>query len=342
MRNAQEEIDLKTIVWFDIFNWPLTLAEIKKYSNLPPDMLTSACNVLRSTEAGQVMQAGILSVGESRQNKAIENSDGFYFLKGRKEIIRQRILRQKIAVRKIKIAKKATKILSFIPFVKMAAVCNDLAYFNAPSESDIDFFIIVRRGRIWLTRFLATLTLFILGLWRHGEKIKDRICLSFFITDDNLNLKKFAYIEDTYLKYWVLQIRPLFDRAGAYQNFLKENYWVLKDFPNFFSNISSPKIKIRRNSLQLSFEKILGGRFGNFLEKFFKKIQLRTMKKKRPVYIAPAATSRMLAGAGRKDVIISDKILKFHEKDRRKHFQRVFKERLKEVCKNNNSFVRGG
>lgn len=293
--NQQNKEALETIVWFDIFEWPLNCAELQKYARIE--------NPNENREAS---------------HNAIENSNGFYFLKGRKEIIRKRILRQKIAVKKIKIAKFAAEILSHVPFVKMIAVGNDLAYFNAPKESDIDFFIVVKSGRIWTARFFSTAVLFFLGLWRHGKKIKNRICLSFFIADDNFNFKNIAYEDDIYLKYWILQLLPLFRREKIYQKFLEENTWATDEFPNFFQSVPSPEIQIRLKLSQIISEKILNGRLGNLLEKFLKIIQLGIMGKKIPYQ-------------KEKDVIIADKILKFHEKDRRKYFRNIFEKKLKEI-----------
>ncbi len=138
--NQQNKKILETIAWFDVFDWPLNLAELQKYAQL---------------ESSDEIPNDSL--------KSIENINGFYFLKGRQEIIRKRIFRQKIAIKKIKVGKFAAEILSFIPFVKMVAICNDLAYFNAPEEIDIDFFIVVKSGKIWTDRFFSTAVLFFFG-----------------------------------------------------------------------------------------------------------------------------------------------------------------------------------
>ncbi len=319
--NQQNKGILETIVWFDIFEWPLTSVELQKYAQLE-------------------------NSDEEAPHNAIENFNGFYFLKNRSrttpiatlnnaEIVKKRILRQKIAIKKIKIGGLAAKILSFVPFIRMVAICNDLAYFNAPSESDIDFFVVVKSGRIWTTRFLTTVILFVFRLWRHGKKIKNRICLSFFITDNNLSLEEIAYKDDVYLKFWVLQILPLLDKDSAYQNFLKENSWATKDFPGFFRNLPSQKIEIETKILQIFFEKILEGRLGNFLEKILKSFQLKIMARKKParrlVRRSPNGEGGSLGEDGKKDVIISDEILKFHENDRRKYFRNIFQKKLKEI-----------
>ena len=51
---------------------------------------------------------------------------------------------------------KSTFFLPFIqtvPFIKMVAVCNTLGYDNAAKDSDIDLFIIAKRGRLFIVRF---------------------------------------------------------------------------------------------------------------------------------------------------------------------------------------------
>jgi hypothetical protein len=246
--------------------------------------------------------------------ESIDSFNGFYFLQGKKSLFEKRILRQKIVIKKLKIAKKAAEILSFIPFIKMIALCNDVAYFNAPKESDIDFFIVAKSGKIWTVRILSVMALFFFGIWRHKKKIKDRICLSFFVCDDNLDIETFSYENDILLKYWTPNHFPLFSREKTYQKFLESNQWIKNDFPNYFKNIPSPKIRVQQKIFQILSEKLLNNNVGNVIEKFFKAVQLQIMGKKAP-------------WQKDKDVIISDKILKFHENDRRKYFKKIFEEK---------------
>lgn len=284
----------ENLSWFDIFEWPFTRTECWRFSPISSSLVSA-------------IPTGINS---------IESLNGFYFLPKRKELFEKRIARQKIAIKKIKIAKRSSDILSFVPFVEMIAICNDAAYFNAPAESDIDFFIVAKPKRIWTVRFLCVAALSIFNLWRHGKKIKNRICLSFFVTDDNLNIESFSYENDILLKYWTPSHFPLFSKNDSYQKFLVNNPWIKKDFPNYFENIPSPKIKIKQKKFQAILEKILHKRSGNAFEKFLKFLQLKIMRKTAP-------------WQKEKDVMISDQILKFHENDRRKYFKNIFESKTK-------------
>lgn len=54
---------------------------------------------------------------------------------------------------------------------------------SATAESDIDLFIQVRPGRLWLTRFWLTLWLELLGLRRNSRRIAGAICLNWWGTE---------------------------------------------------------------------------------------------------------------------------------------------------------------
>ena len=69
---------------------------------------------------------------------------------------------------------KSTFFLPFIqtvPFIKMVAVCNTLGYDNAAKDSDIDLFIIAKRGRLFIVRFYSS-TVFAPGVRRHGKSCR--------------------------------------------------------------------------------------------------------------------------------------------------------------------------
>ena len=61
-------------------------------------------------------------------------------------------------------------------------------------------------------------------------------------------------------------------------------------------------------------ESVLGGKFGNFIEKAMKKPQLRYMNRLHKTVSRQPTT----------DVIVCDKILKFHEDDKREEFRDKF------------------
>ena len=95
--------------------------------------------------------------------KYIEEFRGFYFLKGRKDLVDRRIQCDKNSAVKFEIAQKAALWLKYVPFVRMIAVTGTLAMKNCEKNSDIDFFVVLEKGRIFTGRLLVTLIVHLLG-----------------------------------------------------------------------------------------------------------------------------------------------------------------------------------
>lgn len=293
-----EKSILKTLAYFDIFDYPLTLLEIYKWLYCPPPGST----LLSVSQALD---------GENLKSEA-ESKNGFYFLRGRQNIIGTRLSRYRLAEKKFKIALKTGRWLKWLAFMRMIAVCNNAGYNNAAPSSDIDFFIIVKKGRLYFTRLWVTLLVAGLGRRRHAKKIADRVCLSFYITDSHLDLSDIALKPaDIYLVYWLATLAPIYD-SGAYAQFLLANGWLKDYLPNFYGTALSWRRKID-DKFCLKLTKGFGERFfsgflGKGLEALAKYFQLSKMKK-----------NPSFAGDGLK-VIISDSMLKFHENDRRREY----------------------
>ena len=125
------------------------------------------------------------------------------------------------------LARKAAKILSFIPSVKMIAVTGALAMNNAVENDDIDLMIITAANRLWLTRLLASLLLF---PWlRRGRKIHNRVCLNLWLDENALALTQC----DLYIAHEICQAKPVFERDNTYQKFIAANLWYKKFLPNW-------------------------------------------------------------------------------------------------------------
>lgn len=114
---------------------------------------------------------------------------GFYFLKNNPHGYYRRIHVGKTSIKKWQIARRITKIISFLPFVRMVAITGSLAFCNATPKSDIDLLIVAEKGRIWTTRMFVSAIIQVIGKRRHGSKIADRICLNHYLSDANLALR---------------------------------------------------------------------------------------------------------------------------------------------------------
>jgi len=157
--NELEKSILKTLIYFDIFNYPLTSLEI---CNFLIDYSCKLKDVVRELENSENIK------------RYTESKNGFYFLKGRKHILENRKVNRVNSQKKIKIALKKAQFIRYIPFVKCVCLSGSIPHFNTQKDSDIDLFIIVKKDYLWFSRFFVTIVAHILGKRRHGKKIKNR------------------------------------------------------------------------------------------------------------------------------------------------------------------------
>ena len=306
--SSTESSVLKTLVYFDIFDYPLTLVEIWRYLYQVPEIsLLEVQKVLENSE---------------NLKKFIETRKGFYFLKGRSDLINIRLERYNIANSKFKKARKMVKLLRFIPFIGLVAVCNNLGYNNATEKSDIDLFLITSPKRIWTARFYSFLLLKLLGQRPKEGKSKDKICISVFVTEDKMNLKELMLDEeDIHFVYWLSQFVPLYDQKNIWPEFVKANLWARQYLANSYFYSTNPKRSVKPSRFIKKFKEVFHfGALGDFLEKLYKKIQLKVM---------PQVLKNMANQSTR--VVINDQVLKFHSNDRRAEYRSRYLKKLEEL-----------
>lgn len=83
-------------------------------------------------------------------------------------------------------ARRWARGLAYVPYVEAAALSGSVAQINAGPESDIDLFIIVRPGRVFLARFLVSVYFQIFGGRRHGGEIAGKFCLNHYVAEGSV------------------------------------------------------------------------------------------------------------------------------------------------------------
>jgi len=300
-----EESILFTISYFDVFEYPLTSFEVWRYLfayKAPLDQV-----VLKLDE--------LIRIGK------IEMKNGFYFLPERSNLVEKRQDKYDISEKFWRRAVTATKILSYLPFIKMISVVNSLAFFNCSKESDVDFFIITEKNKIWTARALSSVLLHILGLRRHGKKIAKRICLSFYISEEKMNLNYLAQDKlGFFVAYWIGQGVPILNTGRTYEKYRSANAWIYKYLPNIGGNITDYYINFKRPILANTVKKILNFVLKpNFFENKARGIQNKRIQKSQKKWGNPAS------------VITNDFILKFHPQDLRVEYKKELEKRLKNI-----------
>lgn len=179
-------------------------------------------------------------------------------------------------------AKLAGKILRFAPFIRMAALNGSIVRGGETKESDIDILIIAKDGRLYTCRAFAVLLIHLTGWRRHGNKIAGRICLNCYLNDKSPNIfpenkKSAAKVAKAY-KYLICLVDDGVSKKFFAQNKWLNNYradgsmhshslkkFIFKDFP----------LAKKNNYLN----KVLGGRFGDFIEKWLMAYQQKRILK---------------------------------------------------------------
>ncbi|MDD5291314.1 MAG: hypothetical protein PHZ04_04360 [Patescibacteria group bacterium] len=294
---------VETIAFFDLFSYPLTGFEVWKYMNVKCE-LSDVLEILEN-------KSPLPPFNERGQ---IGEKNGFYFLAGREEIIRERMARYNYTDKKFKRTIRLAKIFKFIPWIKMIAVGNIIGAHNLKKESDIDLFFITEARRVWLTRFFCVLIVKILGLRPKPEKMRDKICLSFFISEEAMNLEKLMLPEqkDVYFIYWLAGIAPVYDKDNIYNKFMEANVWL----KNYLPNWEAGEVSYRRDagkSFSQFYRDVVDMLFGG-LERRIKEIQLEIMP--RQIKDIMNIDSR---------VAVDDRTIKLHVNDRREEYLEKFK-----------------
>jgi hypothetical protein len=292
---------LATLAWFAVLKRPLTVAELSR--------------LLLKRKANQRQIADCLAKLGSR----VRERDGFWTVAGARvrypdtesdKWFRYKWWRLGLAV----------KVLKWVPYVRLVAAANTVADGTATKDSDIDVFIVIKHGRLYLSRLIITALLQLTGLRRHGQHIANRICLSFFTTDAGMDLKGIAFEPyDIYLAYWVAELRPVLSGGKVESELLDANHWVSDFIPHYREGPSATQ----HPGLMARFgERVFDTYLGDKLEQ----------------RLAAWQQSRIRANQERSDsdvlIVATDRMLKFHEKERRKVYRDQWERLMRQLGEN--------
>lgn len=281
MNNFRKSI-LATIIYYDIFNFPLTFAEIWKCLINParfiPDYLTNSsyakfisfekidvCDILEELEK-------MVAIG------LIKEKNGFYFLRDREELYEKRIEKDKIANKKWKKFLSIVKYLQLAPYLRGVFASGSLAINNTELTSDFDVFIILKSNRLYTGRFFLWLISSILRARRKRFEFiaPDKLCFNHYVTEDNL---EFSH-RSLYIAQYLINIRPVLVPDDILTKFVLSNSWINIYCLNF-KNIDTYR-NLKFNRLIIFFAKtielILNNFLGDLLENILRFFQQRRIK----------------------------------------------------------------
>ena len=196
---------LKTLVYFDIFDYPLSEQDIKNFLG---------CYISDEIFASALLQLLL--------DKIIFCVDQFYSLQNNRQRAEERMQGN---LRAQSLIVKASKIGAFLykfPYVRAVAVSGSLSKNYADKKADIDFFIITKANRLWIARTI--LHLFKKFTFLVGKQ--NFFCMNYFVDEEALVIPE----KNIYTAVEIVTLLPV---AGTFtlNKFFEKNQWTKKWLP---------------------------------------------------------------------------------------------------------------
>lgn len=242
---VSEQAILTTILYSDIFSFPLTKDELWRLLIAPQKI------------SRKEFDNALLSIAQQ-----ITFKDNYFCIKGKEKFITERKKNLTAVEQKMQRAFWITQKLSRIPSLLFIGISGGLAVGNATKDDDIDLVIIVKKNTLFQSRLLVLIILEVLGMRRsRNQKYPaNTICVNLLL--DETELEWFAKHKDIYIAREVGQIVPLFEREDTYKRFLLANNWITQYLPNY--SLSSLRINTGKD---FRFQ-----RNGGFIERLVSKL----------------------------------------------------------------------
>lgn len=240
---ALERAILKTLLYSDLFDYPLTLEEVAHYLSGVPSTADEvrACLARTRCLADRVVEL-----------------DGYLALRGREGLIARRLDRAAASDRLWRRARRFVRVLGLLPFVRMVAITGALSMNNSGAGDDIDVLIVTAPDRVWLTRAFAV------ALVYAGKLGGDTLCPNYVISERALSLERHTL----FVAHEFVQMVPVYGRE-VYDRMCAANCWIQTILPNAVRpGWSGPDQQpgLIGRSFKRSIEHLLSGRLGASLE----------------------------------------------------------------------------
>lgn len=219
---------LLTVSYVDQFEYSLSLEEIYARLIATKKLSLEDKYSLKAVSRGvkKLAQLGLLLEVGTKQHKSefvLPFSNNNVFSKKKKSLHAQKKW-QEVA--------QAVELIAAIPWVEAIFVTGALAVNNTPEDDDIDFLIVTRPRRMWLSRLLVSWRAKQQGKRRswHGEE-KNSWCFNMWLDTNHLALGQQS--RNIYVAYELLQAVCVFDRSTVRKRIKEKNRWVSYFLTNF-------------------------------------------------------------------------------------------------------------
>lgn len=201
---------LRTLLYFDVFSYPLSREELFAFAGLPKDKQTEATDIL-----DKLVDDGHVS-----------HHDGFYYVNGEKTLVKRRLDGNRRARQRMRDARRYSRIIATFPFVRGVFLSGSISKEFMAERDDIDYFIVTEPGRLWISRSLLVLLkkLFLFNSYRN-------FCINYFVDSKNLAIKE----QNQFVATEITTTIPTYN-LELHHSFLTANDWTNGYYPGFRRN----------------------------------------------------------------------------------------------------------
>ena len=244
---------LKTLAYFDYFNYPLTKEDIRSFTS----------NQYDQSQVDETMN-------ELEKAKLVYKLHEFYSLQNNLSDADKRRKGNHMAVAQLAIARKAARLISRFPFVETVAVSGSLSKHYADEKTDIDFFIITKANRLWIARTLIHLfkkLTFIIGK-QHW------FCMNYYVDELGLEIPE----KNIFTAMEIVTLLPM-EGIKYFRKFIDANAWINDYFPAHAIS-SNAGMEIKKSFICQYFEKTFNSKAGDLIDKWLMMVTDKRWKKK--------------------------------------------------------------
>ncbi|MDX1994478.1 MAG: hypothetical protein SF029_19000 [bacterium] len=254
--DSVESAILRTVLYADVFDFPLTIHEIHHF--------------LIAAEPLPISQIEHTLAQSACLRQLLVEQQGYIVCSGRETIISRRLEREEAARHLWPQALLYGRWLARLPFVRMVALTGALAMRNAHQGDDFDYMLVTSPGRVWLARLFAVVIVRLVKL-RGGV-----ICPNYVVAEDALEQRR----RDLFIAHEIVQMVPLYG-LDLYHQLRCLNLWADRHLPNAsaaFYQESEQALGWGWRGFKQAAEVVLSGRVGDMMEHWEHRRKLRRFR----------------------------------------------------------------
>jgi hypothetical protein len=233
---------LKTMAYFDVFHYPLTLKDICHFLDVTAEEEAIGLETEALVEEGRLYRIG-----------------AFYSLHDNPALAMRRLRGEAHADELLVIANRGARLLYQFPYVRGVCISGSLSKRCADDKADIDYFIITKANRLWIARTLMHLFKKLTYLRGHQH----RYCMNYYVDEDALEIME----KNVFTAVELFTLMPVCGNGGL-TRFFRANEWAGRFFPRYGKEkreVGDHRPGLLKRVIERIFDHPLGDRLENYL-----------------------------------------------------------------------------